>query len=80
MKVRNELSGNVAGPVVQAGTIGHLVVYPQPLRAVAPVPRQLPAAVPDFSGRARELAALDKLLPSTEASLRRSLGFGFAPR
>jgi tetratricopeptide (TPR) repeat protein len=62
--VRNELSGSVMGPVVQAGTIGHLVLYPQPLAAEVPVPRQLPAAVSDFDGRAEELADLDRLLPA----------------
>ncbi|WP_460406974.1 ATP-binding protein [Actinophytocola sediminis] len=56
----NEISGSVAGAVVQAGTI-HQVILPG--REV-PVPRQLPSAVRDFTGRDRELAALDEVLAS----------------
>lgn len=58
---RNELSGRVTGPVVQAGTI-HQVVLPPPPRDELPVPRQLPPAVRDFAGRDRQLAELDELL------------------
>ncbi|QSB14479.1 tetratricopeptide repeat protein [Natronosporangium hydrolyticum] len=36
---------------------------PPPALAAAPVPRQLPGAVPSFTGREESLAALDKLLP-----------------
>ena len=58
------LGGSAAGPVrpAQPGR-------PQPLadlrQATAAVPRQLPAAVPDFTGRVAELAALDAVLDAT---------------
>jgi len=66
VNVRNELSGTVTGPVIQAGRIDHLVVHPQPVPAM-PMPRQLPAPVSDFTGRTEELSALDGLLPSDGA-------------
>ncbi|WP_461122872.1 ATP-binding protein [Saccharothrix stipae] len=57
--VSNSLAGTaVVGAVVQAGSIGQ-VVLPAPR---APVPRQLPAGVRDFTGRAGELAAVDSAL------------------
>ncbi len=37
-----------------------------PARADAPVPRQLPAAVPGFTGREEQLRRLDALLPGAE--------------
>jgi DNA-binding SARP family transcriptional activator/tetratricopeptide (TPR) repeat protein len=41
---------------------------PRPvIRATAPVPRQLPAAVADFTGRAAELAALTQILDAAGA-------------
>ncbi|WP_447008704.1 ATP-binding protein [Saccharothrix sp. DSM 118769] len=59
MGVSNSLAGTaVAGVVVQAGSIGQ-VVLPTPR---GPVPRQLPAGVRDFTGRAVELAAVDSAL------------------
>jgi tetratricopeptide (TPR) repeat protein len=58
---RNELSGDVTGVVVQAGTIHQVVLPPA---AELPVPRQLPPAVRDFAGRDHQLAALDALLVS----------------
>lgn len=50
-------TGDVSGHVVQAGYIGQVLIagVPEPL----PVPRQLPQVVPDFTGRAEQLAALD---------------------
>ncbi|MEC3979887.1 tetratricopeptide repeat protein [Amycolatopsis sp. H20-H5] len=63
--VGNAISGRVAGSVVQAGTIGQVVLppaHPEPL----PVPRQLPPAMRDFTGRDHQLAALDALLPDSE--------------
>lgn len=62
--VSNAISGSVAGAVVQAGSIEQVVIF-APAQAVVPVPRQLPAAVRDFTGRERQVAALDDLLPST---------------
>lgn len=65
---RNELSGRVTGPVVQAGTI-HQVVMPPAPRDELPVPRQLPPAVRDFAGRDHQLAALDALLAADAEGL-----------
>ncbi|MFT7836777.1 tetratricopeptide repeat protein [Saccharothrix sp. BKS2] len=57
--VSNSLAGTaVVGAVVQAGNIGQVVL---PTSRV-PVPRQLPAGVRDFTGRAGELAAVDSAL------------------
>ncbi|WP_228034838.1 BTAD domain-containing putative transcriptional regulator, partial [Streptomyces spongiae] len=41
---------------------------PAPAPTAVPLPAQLPADVPDFSGRDAELAALDRLLTGTEVS------------
>ncbi|MEV6825216.1 tetratricopeptide repeat protein [Amycolatopsis sp. NPDC051102] len=60
--VGNAISGSVAGSVVQAGSIQH-VVLPSPRREPLPAPRQLPAGLRDFTGRDDQLAALDALLP-----------------
>ncbi|MEU4250494.1 tetratricopeptide repeat protein [Amycolatopsis sp. NPDC026612] len=60
--VTNELSGTVAGSVVQAGSIRQLVLSPAAPRQALPVPRQLPPAVRDFAGRDDQLARLDDLL------------------
>ncbi|NUT53573.1 MAG: tetratricopeptide repeat protein [Saccharothrix sp.] len=59
--VRNELGGTVLGAVVQAGRIDRLVTH-TPAAEVGVVPRQLPAAVPDFCGREVQVAALDALI------------------
>ena len=59
---RNLASGGVRGSVVQAGSIQHLSLNAQGGRAVPVVPRQLPLAVLDFTGRAEQLAYLDGLL------------------
>lgn len=58
--VRNDLGGTVKGAVVQAGRIDQLVVHALAAE-VGVVPRQLPAAVPDFCGREVQVAALDAL-------------------
>ncbi|MEQ0559923.1 tetratricopeptide repeat protein [Amycolatopsis sp. NEAU-NG30] len=58
--VTNQLPGTVAGSVVQAGSIGQVVLAPR--RQDLPVPRQLPPAVRDFAGRDGQLARLDDLL------------------
>ncbi len=57
--VGNDIGGEVHGPVVQAGSIGHLSLPD----ADPVVPRQLPVAVRGFTGRVEYLAALDALLP-----------------
>ena len=59
--VRNELSGTVAGSVVQAGTIhGDVHVHaPEPPLSI---PRQLPGAVQDFVDREAELSTLTRFL------------------
>lgn len=59
--LRNVVSGSVIDMVVQAGTIDR-VVLPRPERL--PVPRELPPALRDFTGRDDQLARLDSLLPS----------------
>ena len=61
------LSGSTAGPVPQyqparAGAGPGQQDRTQLLADHSQVPRQLPAAVPDFTGRAAELAALDAVL------------------
>lgn len=66
----NQASGSVTGTVVQAGAIQHLTVTSQPtaLGNGWVVPRQLPLAVRDFTGRTEYLVALDALLPDDKAS------------
>ncbi len=59
--VTNQLPGTVTGSVVQAGSIGQVVLSPA-ARQELPVPRQLPPAVRDFAGRDEQLARLDDLL------------------
>ncbi|MBA9002530.1 NB-ARC domain-containing protein [Thermomonospora cellulosilytica] len=62
---RNEVSGGAHGTVVQVGSVGgdvNLHVAP----AVPPVPAQLPAPPPYFTGRAREL---DRLTELSDAAL-----------
>lgn len=64
--VGNEVSGEVRGSVVQAGSIQNVVLTGA--REEQPVPRQLPAAVRDFTGRTEHLAALDALLPAEHSA------------
>lgn len=61
--VGNRIRGDVAGSVVQAGTIQR-VVLSQSRSAALPVPRLLPPAVRDFTGRAQEMNRLDSMLPT----------------
>ncbi|WP_244211154.1 NB-ARC domain-containing protein, partial [Amycolatopsis kentuckyensis] len=63
--VTNQLPGTVTGSVVQAGSIGQVVLSPA-ARQELPVPRQLPPAVRDFAGRDDQLARLDELLLSPD--------------
>jgi tetratricopeptide (TPR) repeat protein len=58
----NELSGNVAGPVVQAGSVaGDVHIHAPVVADSRVVPRQLPPGLALFTGRADDLAALDGL-------------------
>ncbi|GAB3455348.1 XRE family transcriptional regulator [Actinophytocola sediminis] len=57
------ISGSVSGPVVQASSIGQVIITGS-VQSEAPVPRQLPAPVRDFTGREHQVAVLDELLPS----------------
>jgi tetratricopeptide (TPR) repeat protein len=57
---RNELSGTVLGPVVQAGSIRAVHVHGTSARPS--VPHQLPPPAPHFTGRNAELAQLAALL------------------
>jgi hypothetical protein len=70
--VRNAASGEVLGPVVQAGVIDQVWVsgptQGDAARRIWPsVPRQLPPVVRDFTGQAEHLADLDALLPGDQA-------------
>jgi tetratricopeptide (TPR) repeat protein len=60
----NEAGGEFGGPVVQAGSIGQVSIASSAWGDQLPVPRQLPLAVRDFTGRTEHLAALDAALPS----------------
>ena len=62
--VSNDMGGTVHGVSVQAGRIDQVVL--PPAAEVVVVPRQLPAAVPDFCGRGAHVAALDALLAGWE--------------
>lgn len=63
--VHNEASGGLRGPVVQAGSIDHLSLC-GPAHVGSDqaelLPRQLPLAIRDFTGRAEQVTALDALL------------------
>ncbi|WP_409490696.1 ATP-binding protein [Amycolatopsis sp. cmx-11-12] len=61
-EVRNNVGGEVDGPVVQAGSIQH-VSLTDAVSVEHGVPRQLPLAVRDFTGRVEQIAALEALLP-----------------
>lgn len=59
---RNEVSGLVTGPVVQARAIyGDVRISAGPSRHSQLPPRQLPALPANFTGRAEELAALERI-------------------
>ncbi|MFE9750195.1 ATP-binding protein [Saccharothrix saharensis] len=60
-EVHNEV-GIVIGRVVQAGSIGQVVMSAP---ATPPVPQQLPGRVRDFAGRRQEIAALRRHLPES---------------
>lgn len=62
--VRNELSGQVTGTVVQAADVGVINIAAAPAMPAAPVrvPRQVPAEPPGFVNRTLELALLDRHL------------------
>ncbi len=60
--VGNTVSGAVTGSVVQADSIGQVVVSTSG-QGCAPVPRQLPGPVRDFTGREHQMAELDRLVP-----------------
>jgi len=67
--IRNEATGEL-GSVVQAGTIQQVTLVsssPVPPGQVV-VPRQLPGAVRDFTGRADHVVALDALFPADRTS------------
>ncbi|MER6005693.1 hypothetical protein ABT120_44605 [Nonomuraea angiospora] len=62
--VRNELSGQVTGAVVQAADVGVINIAAAPAMPAAPVrvPRQVPAEPPGFVNRTLELSLLDRHL------------------
>ncbi|MGH3166276.1 MAG: cytochrome C, partial [Trebonia sp.] len=64
----NDLSGVVHGPAVQARNIHGDVHLTVGTAAPLPVPRQLPPAPPNFTGRSGELAALDRLADCSDAA------------
>ena len=65
-RVVNSVVGDVAGAVVQAGSISGGVVVHQAAWQTA-VPRQLPPSRTGFVGRKEELAALDALVEDRDA-------------
>ncbi|MFI9382090.1 ATP-binding protein [Kutzneria sp. NPDC052558] len=66
--VSNAVTSDAVGSVIQAGTINKVIVHAGEHTAPAPVPRQLPAAVRDFTGRDGQVAALDALLPTADCT------------
>jgi tetratricopeptide (TPR) repeat protein len=56
----NEVTDSTAGVIIQAGSIGSLVVPQAPA-----VPRQLPRDIPDFIGREAEVHRLRSLIETT---------------
>ncbi|MEV4312688.1 tetratricopeptide repeat protein [Actinocrispum sp. NPDC049592] len=63
--IRNEISGRASGPVVQAGQVTGGVHIHHTAATGPPVPRQLPASPPRFTGRDRELRELDEIRSRT---------------
>jgi hypothetical protein len=64
-QVRNDLSGIVTGPVIQAGSVGHVTIN-QPAADFV-VPSQLPPAPHSFTSRDRELSLLHGWLEREDA-------------
>lgn len=64
----NEISGTVHGPALQARSILGDVVFNVGPAHLLPVPGQLPPAPPNFTGRARDLAALNSLRAGQESA------------
>ncbi|TCO64239.1 ATP-binding protein [Actinocrispum wychmicini] len=60
--IHAEVSGTTIGNVVQAGSVHQLILDASPPVKGPPIPRQLPLAVRDFTGRAEHLAVLDALI------------------
>ncbi len=69
--IHNEIAGSVQF-AVQAGVIHQMIVH-RGDHVPDPVPRQLPAAVADFVGRADEVAALDSVLDAGVGSAVRTV-------
>lgn len=67
---RSQISG-VAGDVVQARDVSGGVHFHKREGSAQPIPRQLPAAIRDFIGRAADLSALDALLLTDTGGTRR---------
>lgn len=66
---RNEVSGAVEGPVVQARAIhGDVRIAVGPQRHSQPPPRQLPLVPANFTGRAEELTILERLASGSDAA------------
>ena len=65
---RNELSGTVVGPSIQARSIEG-VHFHLPPTVIKPVPHQVPAAPAHFTGRTDELAWLDRLADRGSSSI-----------
>lgn len=60
----NQLSGNVGGPVLQAGVVRDVHFHQHAARQI--VPQQLGPAPTNFTNRERELAELDQAWPDAE--------------
>ena len=66
---RNELSGTVIGPSVQASTIHGGVHVHESAPPPPPIPRQLLGPVPHFTNRRAELSQLDEVLNEDRSNL-----------
>ncbi|MCB5907208.1 tetratricopeptide repeat protein [Streptomyces pinistramenti] len=75
--VRNEISGEVHGPVVQAGVIEGGVRFELP-RPEVPVPRQVPAALAQFVDREPVLQAIDSWVADAGGAPRLAVLSGLA--